>query len=111
MTPEQELADLRAAVAHAAAQLEAAEAKDGDAPESARAHFREAVRTIARTLPPSDAKFDRTAVWGELREMDRLHAELAEALDLLRACFTDREATSDERRRFDALMEKHKEKP
>lgn len=86
------LAELTAAVHAAATQLEVAEQKkEDDLPLKAESHFREAVRTIARTLPPATVQHDRGAVWGELREMDRLHvenlalekklAELREALD------------------------------
>lgn len=80
-------AALEAAIAHAAAQFDVADAKRADdAPCSAESHFREAVRTIARTLPPSTAKVDRAAIWGELREMDRLHTDNAKlAADLAAA--------------------------
>lgn len=70
------LAELTAAVHAAATQLEVAEQKkEDDLPLKAESHFREAVRTIARTLPPATVQHDRGAVWGELREMDRLHVE------------------------------------
>ncbi len=72
-----EVAKLRASIRHAADQLAVAEEKEGDTPAAAAGHFREALRTIARELPKSDVKFDRSAVWGELREMDALHNENA----------------------------------
>lgn len=80
-------AALEAAIAHATAQFDEVDAKRADdAPCSADSHFREAVRTIARTLPPSTAKVDRAAIWGELREMDRLHVDNAKlAADLAAA--------------------------
>lgn len=71
-------AAMQSAIAHAAAQFDVSDEKRAeDAPISAEVHFREAVRTIARTLPSSTRAVDRGAIWGELREMDRLHADNA----------------------------------
>lgn len=70
---QRELGDLRGAIVSAVGQLDAEASKRGEADCSADAHFREALRTIARTLPPVAVRFSRGAVWGELREMDVLH--------------------------------------
>lgn len=71
-------AAMQSAIAHAAARFDVSDEKRAeDAPISAEVHFREAVRTIARTLPSSTRAVDRGAIWGELREMDRLHADNA----------------------------------